>query len=235
MTDTTGAPEPTEPIPPTLDHHTGSQPRAYSQLPHTRTYTEPDLPAAAPYPHTPEPIRYFHPEPSYPAPQAVSADSEHSHQKRPPHPAPRKSFDPGVDLVRYIGSAVITAGIAAAGAYLGMRVLNLVMGWVPASYWITRGLVAPHYDPTVAAWLAAASAIIAAGVMWLLLQITASTAMFAAAITALVAAIGAVVILGTGTWQLTLGPALLFAVMTAAIGVMTAAYTRFSTTRPERY
>ena len=137
--------------------------------------------------------------------------------------------------MRYIGSAVITAGIAAAGAYLGMRVLNLVMGWVPASYWITRGLVAPHYDPTVAAWLAAASAIIAAGVMWLLLQITASTAMFAAAITALVAAIGAVVILGTGTWQLTLGPALLFAVMTAAIGVMTAAYTRFSTTRPERY
>ncbi len=148
---------------------------------------------------------------------------------------PRRQFDPGVDLGRYVGSAVVTTVVAALIAYLGMLLANTIAGWVPDLYWQEHTLIRPEGGPGRAAWLAAAGAIIASGMMWLLLQITTRTGMFFTAITTLVAAIGFLTILAAGPWQTTIGAAVVFAITAAVIGGITAGYARLSTSRPERY
>lgn len=154
---------------------------------------------------------------------------DHSPRRR------RRHFDPGVDLGRYVGSAVVTTVVAALIAYLGVLLANTIAGWVPESYWQGHALLRPESGPGQAAWLAAAGAILASGVMWLLLQITTRTGMFFTAIATLVAAIGFLTILAADPWQTTLGSAIVFAITVAVVGGITAGYARLSTSRPERY
>ncbi|MDF3285024.1 hypothetical protein [Gordonia sp. N1V] len=209
------------------------------------------------YPPAAPPVRYFDPRTAGHQPLSSSYDTSR-HEGGPyddgsggypaepygprqdsPRPAPpglpRREFDPGVALGQYVGSAVVTLVVAGLVGYLGAILLNWVIGLVPARYWPEHALSAPVYDPATAAMLAGASAIVAAAIMWLLLKITARTGMFFSALTALAAAIGFLSIYQSGPWQTTLGPAVLFVVVAAVIGVCTTGYTRFSTTTPERY
>ena len=173
----------------------------------------------------------------------VDADARPAHDRVAMSDAPamirdgvrRRSFDPGVDLGRYVGSAVVTTVVAALIAYLGVLLADTIAGWVPATYWQEHALIRPDSSPGQAAWLAAAAAIIASAVMWLLLQITTRMGMFFTAITTLIAAIGFLTILAAGPWQTTIGAAVVFAVTAAVVGGITAGYARLSTFRPERY
>ncbi|MYR08986.1 hypothetical protein GTV32_22905 [Gordonia sp. SID5947] len=191
-------------------------------------------PATAAY-SEPSPLNYY---PDTDPTGTGSAPPTGGHTQRSEIPTERKhrSFDPGVDLTRYVGSAAFTAITAALVGYLGVLLINIVTTrWVPAAYWIEHALSRPALTASTAAWLSAAAAIVAAGIMWLLLKITNRTSMFFTAIAALVAAIGFVITYASGPWQATLGPAFLVAVVIAVIGVITTGYTRLSTTDPARY
>lgn len=193
-------------------------------------------------PDPPRPLTAAYTDPTPPA----YPDADTAHQHYPPeatgtgHPflseRVRHAFDPGVDLTRYVGSAAFTALTAALVGYLGVLLINIVTHqWVPAAYWLEHALARPELTPSTAAWLSAAAAIIAAGIMWLLLKITNRTSMFFTAIAGLVAAIGFVITYASGPWQTTVGPAALVAAVITVIGVITTGYTRLSTTDPTRY
>ena len=169
-------------------------------------------------------------EPSEPHYDNTTGDSAY----QPPAPK-RQPVDLGVDLPKYVGSAVVAAIVAALLAYLGVLLVNTIATWIPDTYWLDRNLIRPEHSPATAAWLAGASAIVAAGTMWILLTLTARTGMFFTAITTLIGAIGFLTILSTGPWQTTIGIAALFALTAAVIGGLTGGYTRLCTTRPERY
>lgn len=155
-------------------------------------------------------------------------------QGRPTHR--RSAFDPGVDLGRFVGGAVITAVIAAMVGYLGVLIVNVATSrWVPGNYWIDHQLVRPELSPSTAAWLAAAAAIVAAGAMVGLLQITNSAGMFFTLIAALLAILGFVIAITSGPWPATVGQAGLIAVVIGVVGVLTTSYTRMTITTPERF
>lgn len=202
-----------------------------------------------------EPTQFLPPQPAPPRPQTLAysqqpfeheptadvLDARNSGWDIPTPPieertnTPKRRVDLAVDLPKYLGSAVVTTVIAALVGYLGVLLLNVVTTWVPESYWTRHGLGRPENSAITAAALAGASAVIAAGVMWLLLTITARTGMFFTVITVLVGAIGFLTTLASGPWQSTVGVAILFAVTAGVIGGLTCGYARLCTTRPDRY
>lgn len=85
---------------------------------------------------------------------------------RPDVPVRTPSFDPGVDLPRFLGSAAATAAIAGILAYVGAVIIDAIATrWVGGDHWVEHGLAQPASDGVLWAWVAAAGAVVAAALM----------------------------------------------------------------------
>ncbi|GAA4685039.1 hypothetical protein [Gordonia humi] len=204
-------------------------------------------------PHTPPPrpqtLAYTHIDNTYDSTPYESADQlypgpvdpsypTYPQQAPPAAPAglgPRPSFDPGVDLPKYVGSAAVTAAIVGILAYVGAVIIEAIATrWVGVEYWTEHQLTQPAADGVLWAWVAA-GAIVAAGLMWLLLKITNLAGSFFTALAVLAVLAFGLVALLAGPWQSTIGPAALGVIVILTITTLTTGYTRLSVTTPEHY
>lgn len=151
-------------------------------------------------------------------------------------PALSASCDAGVDLLRFIACALVTAIVAALVAILGVFVANAAtQRWTPATYWIDHALPTPTVSGVGAVALSVGAALLAAGVMWVLLNATPAAGGFFCALGVLVTAIAMLLVATSGPWQTTLGPAVIVGMVSTAIIPLTCRYARLTTTRPGRF
>lgn len=214
------------------------RPLAYSELPTESTLPMPLSPNESA--HTPLPERV---PTAFASPTDLAdwAGESTSSQRWPSATSPDVAapgghrFDPGVNLGVFVGSAVMTAVIAGLGAWLGTLVVNAAITAVPPRYWLAHHLGAQLVPTAPPIWLAASAAIVCAGLMVALLNLTTQAGVFFGALVGLVGTIITLLTLTSGPWQLTLGPAVLVALLTALVASLTRGYTMLTVTRPERF
>ncbi len=154
-----------------------------------------------------------------------------------PHPRTRPTrCAAGVDLLQFVAAALVTAIIAALVAVLGAFVANAAtQRWTPASYWTGHGLSAPTISGVGAVVLSVGATLLAAAIMWLLLTATPAAGGFFCAIGVLVTAITMLLVVTSGPWQTTTGPAVVAGMVGTVIVSLTGRYAQHTTSRPDRF
>lgn len=148
-------------------------------------------------------------------------------------PPPTLAFNPGIDTRRYIGSAIGSmvglALLCGGGAWLIGTVYEHV---VPASYWIHVGVTPAPISWPWAAAVGGAAAVLAAGLMWILLIGTANAGVLFTVIVGAITVLAVAITWFTHPWQLAIGPALLVAAAGWSMWTLTVGYAANTILRP---